>query len=626
VLITDKKVLTAAANQKLTPETRYLLFRWAELLDPMTHLIQSADLLLDPVTCLVELDAVAKEYLVDGASRFGDILGINLSTREVLRNERNLPKWFGTEYAALEGALLAAIPTKTWPVQRKRQSVETAVRSLVPNQLAQILQAVTNPTTGYKARLLEQILDVMKNSLQTDLEWTRFDSDLAYLAALVLAEGRDGRQLAYATARRLGQAGSLTAAVDAFADVIGEVPRTFLVAITLRGATSVQNAASFGCAPVSQPPQWPSGGQASNLKLQAFIAEHTDQRGSCPFILTVNAWDIADARVRALSTAEKLVDQIVAEHRLGLFDVDDDVIVFDPTTSRSLTVRPDIPAVRLARTLAVQAVPELERALRFHTLARVERSPLIKCLHSWIAMEHLALNAQVPNPATKQLEPQSAGTFAPTHIQSLVFLSACRNQFTMIWHLLQSLGRANANPAWAELEQWLGVQPATKLVAPQRWFDLIAAVPRAQAAPKNLNVNAPTLQAAGFLVQTADQLGPLASRRLTELTGRLQSGARLLQWCVRIEMLARNAIFRMRRLRNRTVHRALVDHAAAQQLSRIGLAILDATFEVLPSWIQSGAELWVSLRDARAWRYSLVAKWSRTTGSIRLDLARIFHP
>jgi hypothetical protein len=79
-------------NGALNDGLRYLVARWAELLDPQVHFSLSASSLVDPTVCITEFETTANDFLNNGAVHFETMLNTITTTREILSAERNFAR------------------------------------------------------------------------------------------------------------------------------------------------------------------------------------------------------------------------------------------------------------------------------------------------------------------------------------------------------------------------------------------------------------------------------------------------------------------------------------------------------------------------------------------------------
>ncbi len=88
-----------------------------------------------------------------------------------------------------------------------------------------------------------------------------------------------------------------------------------------------------------------------------------------------------------------------------------------------------------------------------------------------------------------------------------------------------------------------------------------------------------------------------------------------LQLCTEYKRRAGLVLTRVRRLRNRTVHRALTYERSAPQLGMAANEVLDAAYEVLGLWLTPKQEVWQSMANARAYYYKQVDAWTKQKGN-----------
>ena len=286
MLIYDRAVQEAAKNPTLEPAWQYALVRWAELLDPMTHFSRSASSLIDPLTGLREFKRLADGYMANDGTGSGQMIECMRNLRHLIEMDRNLKSWFGRDRANLLrelGYSSAGLPY-AW-TQEKAATVKTRLRRLLLKGIRPLELDLLASGTGYRPQLIAQVADRVDAPPVSDQDWLRFDSDLAYLAAVALSQGRDPICLANTTVEAFSTACSAREAVERLVAILNGSKERYTVAFVLDGAGCVPNAASFGCAALRTVVRWPSGGtKGTNDRLRRFVGRYQrrGQEGARP--------------------------------------------------------------------------------------------------------------------------------------------------------------------------------------------------------------------------------------------------------------------------------------------------------------------------------------------------------
>lgn len=251
---------------------------------------------------------------------------------------------------------------------------------------------------------------------------------------------------------------------------------------------------------------------------------------------------------------------------------------------------------------------------------------MISVLHTWIALEDLATNAQKQTRAG--VKSQAPGAFLPPHASAAVALACARAQLTSVFWELRIIAKKEGElSAWREVERWLGVKAFGPPIPLPKWLHLVRAISVGSVAvPPALTPTATQSEAAAFLWALGSRLGPYTRFRIEELSRRLRNGGELGNWVGEIRMLAELHLARMRFLRHATVHRARHSDDAARQLAVASHDIADAVYEVLPLWLTGTNSTWEGLRDARGHLQNLLAAWTSSSGHPEIDPDRILHP
>src|SRR5207302_463213 len=130
---------------------------------------------------------------------------------DALEQEGNLRAWYAGDLTRLLlfAAQLRKVPAVktlgerrvTVPYHERTTWVRQKLGALVGGSLARFHQAIEAPGTGYRDRLLDQLTARLCSGPEDERGWAELEHDLCYAAALLLAEGRDGRLLAAARRR-----------------------------------------------------------------------------------------------------------------------------------------------------------------------------------------------------------------------------------------------------------------------------------------------------------------------------------------------------------------------------------------------------------------------------------------
>lgn len=612
---------------------RYLAVRLAELMDPYGHFSLSANARLDPAAALRDLAAVAMGFISNDGTRRETMQDALARTVGVIKRDRYLPAWFRAQRNAfIQDATRASQPpltitTKTGIVKPQSDSqikhyVKTETRALLRGSLQTLLRDLQDATGGYQPRLMGEIASAaLAPASLTEPAWRKFDEDIADLAGVMLGQGRDGPRFALAIADAFAAAASDQAALDELGAVAVGAPRRYVALFVLHGANAVQGAASFNCAIAPRAgAHWPGiadAGHASHRQLRQHLLRYTDGHRACGVLIEADALDPEHARAQASTTAEQLLDQIAAEHRVQRFSLNPDVLVCDVAarTTVSLLRRPR--GVRTARTLSRAPDPALRESLRYHALAQNETAPVVAVLHSWIALEALAFDAKVTQRKTGRTVFQGAGAFLPRHLNSVMRLAAARMLLTSTWHLARARAMgSSAQAEWQELERWLGAQPARSYVPLERWKEVLQATPSADPPAVLAPGSTTAADASAWLDLLAPDLGIFADRRVRLARWILGDGSILVNYVVAAGQRAEVHAGRMNWLRNKAVHNALAYTQSARQLSQAAYDISDSVYEVLPRWLPSRSMPWEAFRDIDRHAATVTTQWRRQVPAV----------
>ncbi len=629
MLIFDTRLLRTA-NSDLDPQLRYAVHRWAELLDEETHFALSASPVVDSATALAELETTANAFLNRDGIRYDTVITAVRATHSVLTQDANLAAWYRQERADLLaelGKITGGLPSNAKPADKERW-VRYRIRRVLGREVTGLAQVMRSGTGGYRDRLIDSLVARLTREPTSHEDWLHLDRDLSYLAAAMLSEGRTGEELALAAAREASAAKGTLEAATRFRGVLVRPKRRFEVALLLHGARSIRNSAGFNCRAVGDPPSWLRSGQSdANRRLRQFVQDAGTSERAVTLAVETEAWDAGHASTLAVSEVERFLDHLVSEHRLSDFTLDRRTAVLDIGSQYVTLTATQSRVVNVARTSPLGQFPVLHRPLRYHTLARSERVPVISVLHCWIAMEYMAADA-ITTLANGQVKPMSPNGFVPPHVAATMTLAAIRNQLTSSWYICSTLGRASDHQdSWMSIERWLGVRANSRQVNLDRWGGLLAFDPSSlPKGPDSISASSRAETVAAYLHETATKVAPFAGRRVREVSWRMSDGRRLGEWADLVDRRSQVAVTRMQRLRHQAVHRALAHTDTAQQLAQAGRHLLDAVFEIVPHWLAPDTPAWHGFRDARAWRDSLLHGWRAAGRGATIAANRIVHP
>jgi len=626
----------AAKSPHVTDSMQFTVYRWTELLEPSNHFCVAASSWIDPLTGIRELrDAIETIRSTEQASA-GEVLARSEALRRILTLHSRLNAWYPDHHRALIRGLKQAeqgTPRQARPKEsraeferRRRRVAIGRFTPILSSELARLEGDLLDPADGYLQRLLAEIRGWLVQAPKTFVDWRRLDQALKWLAVHAVEHGRDPQSLTAHVANAFERAESKQQASDNFAAVFGQPQRPHVVAIAVEGIRRIRRVEDFGCLPMSKHPCWPDGTPAQDSRLTAFHEEARTRRDgpACIALVPCSAWDPGHARQQALARVAKLVDHVCAEHPATDIRLGRSILVLDTQSGEITDPSPPLRSLREARARKPQEL--FSRSLRFYGLARQETVPVISVLHTWIALEDLAADAQ--RQTRIGVKAQAPGAFLPPHAGAAVALACTRAQLISTFHVLRVLAKkGNERPAWVEIERWLGVKAFGPPIPLPRWLQLIRATPTSGTAPPaHLDPDATQSAAAAHLWSLASRLGPFACFRIEELSRRLRNGGELSNWASEIRMLAELHLVRMRFLRHAAVHRARHSDEAARQLAVASHDIADAVYEVLPLWLTGSNATWEGLRDARRHLQSLISAWASASGRPDVDPERLLHP
>ena len=609
----------AANNESIGEPLRYAAQRLSELLDPRAHYAASASFTLDPLTAVREVVRLAAAHTATGGH--SPSMSVMTETvhdvRNVLQEEGNLSSWYPQARSdALSGLSLctdfsaakrARIAKREW----LRQKLPTAARG----PLVTLRNILEDPTSGYRARLLRHVFEKCDSGLPIAPDWRAFDADLRNLTALLLAEGRDGLRIAKSVTDTLGNAGSTASAIHDLKAALATPADRHIVAFCLPGVTEPRNIAAFGCWEPGRPKRW----QTQTPRPRADGKLQYWARGkSCVLLTEVEAFDFEHAHTVAFEAAERLSDQYGAEHRAYTFSVSPEMVLLRVRDNRTWTAKDQRRTTKSPRALLRGPNTDFEQSFRYAALARSERAPVVRVLHSWIALESLVSDPSAPGSPYWTLR---------TRLVPSLALHGVRQGIAGSWHSASRAGRWGSSPQrWDELERWLGVRGTSRnLPDLNAWVDLLRGS-GGQQIPQILAPGAPTSDAVALFNELIEDFPPFPKRTIEYWRWMLKRSPRLANWCASMEIRAAATVTRMYVIRNFTVHTALTQTEGASQLAHAAHNVVDTVYEVLPPWLRPSAATWKAFDRLSRRSSHITREWGRHRLAAKIDAENLTRP
>ena len=633
MLVIDPTVRAAHARLDLNAGMRYAVVRLAELLDPRTPFALSACSYCDPLTAAAAFESAAVDHLANPGVRFGTVLAASQLLSDALAQEGNLREWYPGDLTRLLLFLaqLRRVPAVKTVGERQVKVafherttwVRQKLEALAGGSLARFRASLEDPVSGYRARLLAQLCQRLCRAPADERGWAELEHDLCYTAALLLAGGRDGPELARAAAAGVAEAGDDAAAVEALRRVAAAGPSAYQVAMVLAGAGAVEAgpAAGVGVIDPSRPswaPAAPDPPKAAARGLRTFVAERAAAGAATPLLLRVEACDPEQARLRAQAAAETLRDRLVAEHPGAEFSLLPEALVLDVASGAVRRAGAPARPVPRARVGRCEGDAELAPFLRANALARgVGGSPALTVLHSWIALERLARDCAAPDHPGRPALALKLEAYLPPHVASAAAMAGLRAVVLTSWDEARALALGSPRREdWRRLERRLGRPGPARLVA------LLRSLPEVPSLPEGEERDGGDPSA---LAELLAGVGPFPARRLADLGRRLDHGSRLAKLAEGVQVRALIAVARLKLARHLAVHRGLDAAEVSPALALGSLLLLDAALDVLRRWLRPGCTPAGAMAAARAWHERNLRAW-RSAAELELDADHLLHP
>ena len=541
-------------------------------------------------------------------------------TKNAFSRDTNSAAWFPAERTAAVQALVhclderARLESGLGRDKWLRREVDTAATGAV----TQLQLCLDHPHTGYRVRLSDRVVGLADRPITVPADWRSFDMEIQLLAAVFLRDGRDGSQLGHQFAHAIAGAADTRDATRALRAMLASAPQTYSVCLVLPGVRRPSNISAFGFRNANpERPRWnPRADSQADAALDRFL-----QRSplDSALITDVQACDTTHAAVLAREQAEALTDQYAAEHRAQVFTIGPSHLVLRTSGVACAEIEMSGKVRKNPHAIARRPSPLLEQPLRYAALARAEDAPVVKTLHSWIALESLARGGKQKQPPYPFLREQLAPVLA---------LHSIRQAVASTWTIARkSAATSPRHDAWERLERWLGVAHG-RVQDLNRWLDVLVEldITNAPATRPQLNQASAPPEAARMLAYVAVKLPPFALRSLEHWHWRLTSTSRLVAWCSSIEDRGRTAIERAYSVRNFAVHTGLARADGAAQVAHAAQNIVDCSLEVLSSWAAQGRGPADSISDLRRRHIHLTTAWKRHEQVPLLNVAELTRP
>lgn len=624
MLLIDPAVRAAHARPDLNTGLRYAVARLAELLDPDTPFALSGCAYCDPLAAASAFESAARDYLAHPGVRFGTLLAASQLLTDALGQEQNLREWYPADLTRLLlfAARLRQVPAvKTLGERQVKVSyqdrsawVRQRLEALVGGSLARFRAAIEEPGTGYRDRLLDQLAQRLRSAPADERGWAELEHDLCCAAALLLGEGRDGRELARAVAAWVADASDDASAAVALRELADAPVSHYQVALVLQGAGSLEeeSALALGVHVVDPAlPHWVPNElgplPAAERALTEFVGVGAGGGDATPLLVAVRAWDPEQARLRAVLAAEALQDHLVAAHPAARFALRAEALVLDVKAGAARPAGSPPRPLRRGRVPRYDNAAELVPFLRANALARGETSPALRVLHTWIALESLSRDGNGAEHAERPALSLKLESYLPPHLASVSAIAGLRALLLTSWDGARALAlRSPRRDDWLRLERELGV---------------------AGGRPRSLARLVSLLRTAseGELAELLAGVGPFPARRLADLGRRFGKGSRLAKAAEGIQVRTLIAIARLKLARHLAVHRGFDAAQASEPLAQSAVQVLDSAFEVLRRWMRPAGRPAEALAEARRWHERNLAAW-RSAGGLDLDADHLLHP
>lgn len=546
--------------------------RWVELMDGGTPFSLSVHSLVSPLTIVNETLAMIDEYTVTASFRYGHLVASVRRSEQLLRKDRIIAK---REFDDLRPQLdvIRSFMSGIDGCRQEDRKIFVDGRLIL---LKGALGAIKSRLDSDYVDLVLAELDRCIGSKYMDFDKLKRLDDLVSLAAVeVVRVGRSPYQASMCLVQGL-RAGKSLATKDVTGLIRGmltENQRTFQVAIVLDRVVELAESdlppdlVFRTVAPGSEfwdqdsPPR-------NNEELRKFCQLHwfpeharkksrgNRRRATVIKIVSVSAWDIDDARIKALRQAEVLTDLINAKNRTRCIGVKRKVLVRDPKVKKVHLRQGNTGVAAELGSLKVPDAMSIARPLRFASRANDERSSVTAVLFYWISMESFFSEFPDASGRVQTVVPQVMARTAIRDVPSY-------------WRQLIIVGRDRIDhfPQWSEfgLGETSGGRPE---------------LPEVATCLNRID---------GGFDSLGDEVPLYVEYRLKRLRRIFSSISSLGDWVADVKRRSQWAMERAFFLRNQAVHTAVVEAEGELSLSLCCREIVDSMFEIAALRLGAGA-------------------------------------
>ena len=602
MLAAHNTVRRAIANRAVSKNLRFLVERFAELLDPDAQLSTTAAFRFDPLTALAEFQTLSISFMETDAANPNVSAMVDAVERTLvsLRRSAEVQQWYSQSYrdaVQFLGLLVDERARNSAGIKGRKAWLKRNLAAAQVNAAVR-LKSEMELTPTFTSRLIEQV--VASPDAQSRSDFQRLDDHAIQLALLLWSAGRSPRALVLDLASAVADARGHAMAVESARTVLRRQMSSHTVAFCLTGVTRLVNTDVYGCR-LLRDNRW-----AADTEEDPLLGDLADERGIL-ISFDVEAYDNGQAVELAVRSLEIMFDQFRAMHRKSRFLLPSKCCVRDGHGSTIVSVFPRHSSPGRPRPLLARPDRRLQRSLRYAALARAERSSVVQVLHCWIAVETMMRGANVPG----KPYPMSKDRLPP-----LVSLHCVRQGLVAAWDRASRSGRESRDrDEWMAIEAWLGARRDRYLPDVNRWIDLLMADP----VEGELRAESDAHLAAHALTRFLPRLSPAARHDIETWRFRLDRSPRLDQWCQAMEKNTMAVVGRMYAIRNSAVHTGLDHDDAVEPLARVSHLIIDLLFEVVPAWLEPGRGVWSAMDGVATRSSTLRRRWEGSPSPARFD-------
>lgn len=551
------------------PKVAFFIQRWVELLDPNTPFYFSIHLEMSPLESIKDTLSLLNIY--EEKSNFVAFHMISSARRtvKILKEDSLISKRSYVQCSNLINNLslfLKELDKIGQSSAGKKDLRAEFIKTNIVSLRTSLQGSASELSDNYISDSVNNLELNLRSQFQDTKRYRKIDSLIINIARFLIDRGQSPRECLNEIFRYMDSYDEINRdQIIGFINfLLGMRKEQFRVAVVLDGISRIEDnyfpETLIQQAKTVRYGRYSWGVQAPTVKLEIFCKDHwareSSKNSKSKFnkavvkIITVDAWDIEDARRQALSVAESITDLLNAGNRNKRVGVKRKVLVLTPD-GREIRKQGDTRVSRALRPISLNSHQKISNSLRFASRVKTERSESVGILFAWISLESFFSGTPDAQKKVIHVIPPLGARAASRGI-----ISYCRkiieievnSSDELFWDALFSdlIYDKNHYPTLDSMHDSLRSQPLSR---GNEIYD--------------------------------KKLSPFARYRLDQISLIVKNGDSYSSYISNIQEKIGWCLARIAHLRNQTVHSAASEGLSERSLAPICWEVLDFTFEVV---------------------------------------------